>query len=171
MELLLKLFWLHYGNTAFGVSSLGIQNWQGFKGQLLSKWFFGVVDFLQKTNKNKSSRGIIVVKSNLFGFFFWRKLMTPKNHFEINWPLVQEFFFEKQIMHLKTMFSPDNRIQDFPCSSCNSRAERFLRSLNRVIYVWTTIRPITTIKLKSRLQALFQELLSRENLFFLRLQN
>ena len=30
MELLLKLFWLHYGNTAFGVSSLGIQNWQGF---------------------------------------------------------------------------------------------------------------------------------------------
>ena len=27
---------------------------QLFKGQLISKWFFGVVDFLQKTNKNKS---------------------------------------------------------------------------------------------------------------------
>ena len=25
-----------------------------FKGHLISKWFFGVVDFLQKTNENKS---------------------------------------------------------------------------------------------------------------------
>ena len=24
------------------------------KGQLISKWFFGVVDFLKKTNENKS---------------------------------------------------------------------------------------------------------------------
>ena len=34
------------------------------KGQLISKWFFGVVDFLQKPNENKSTWGIIVVKSN-----------------------------------------------------------------------------------------------------------
>ena len=26
----------------------------GTKGQIISKWFFGVFDFLQKTNKNKS---------------------------------------------------------------------------------------------------------------------
>ena len=36
------------------------------KGQLISKWFFGVVDFLQKTNENKSTWGIIVVKLNSF---------------------------------------------------------------------------------------------------------
>ena len=31
------------------------------KGQLISKWFFGVVNFLQKTNENKSTWGIIAV--------------------------------------------------------------------------------------------------------------
>ena len=36
------------------------------KGQIISKWFFGVFDFLQKTNENKSIRGIIVVKSHSF---------------------------------------------------------------------------------------------------------
>ena len=36
------------------------------KGQLISKRFFGVVDFLQKTNENKSIWGIIVVKLNSF---------------------------------------------------------------------------------------------------------
>ena len=40
-----------------------------FKGQLISKWFFWVVDFLQKTNENKSTWGIIVVKSNSFVHF------------------------------------------------------------------------------------------------------
>ena len=39
------------------------------KGQLISKWFFGVVDFLQKTNENKSTWGIIVVKTNFFVHF------------------------------------------------------------------------------------------------------
>ena len=29
--------------------------WLTTKGQLISKWFFGVVDFLQKTNENKST--------------------------------------------------------------------------------------------------------------------
>ena len=38
-------------------------NW-GIKGQIISKWFFGVFDFLQKTNENKSTWGIIVVESN-----------------------------------------------------------------------------------------------------------
>ena len=57
------------------------------KGQLISKCLFGVFDFFQKTNKIKLTWGIIVVKSNSF-VCFWRKSMTPKNHFEINWPLV-----------------------------------------------------------------------------------
>ena len=58
------------------------------KGQLISKWFFGVVDFLQKTNENKSTWGIIAVKSNSF-IRFLEEIDDPKNHFEINWPLEQ----------------------------------------------------------------------------------
>ena len=58
------------------------------KGQIMSKWLFGVFDFLQKTNENKSTWGIIVVKSNLF-LRFLEEIDDPKNHFEINWPLVR----------------------------------------------------------------------------------
>ena len=47
------------------------------KGQLISKCLFGVFNFLKKTNENKLTWGIIVVKSNLF-VHFWRKWMTPK---------------------------------------------------------------------------------------------
>ena len=54
-----------------------------YKGQLISKWFFGVVYFLQKTNKNKSTRGIIVVKSN-FLVHFLGDLRITKSPFEIN---------------------------------------------------------------------------------------
>ena len=57
------------------------------KGQLILKWFFGVIDFLQKTNENKLTWGIIVVKSNLFVRFL-EEIDVPKNNFEISWPLV-----------------------------------------------------------------------------------
>ena len=53
---------------------------------------FGVINFFQKTNENKSTWVIIVV-SRIRLFVFWRKSMTPKNHFEINWPLLWLKFF------------------------------------------------------------------------------
>ena len=56
------------------------------KGQIISKWFFDVFDFLQKTNENKSIRGIIVVKSNSFVRFL-EEVEDIKTPFEINWPL------------------------------------------------------------------------------------
>ena len=52
---------------------------------------FEVVDFLQKTNENKSTWGIIVVKSNSFVHFL-EEIDDPKNLFEINWPLAQTNF-------------------------------------------------------------------------------
>ena len=58
------------------------------KGQIISKWYFGVFDFLQKSNENKSTWGIIVVKSNCFVRFLEENEDT-KNHFEIIWPLVK----------------------------------------------------------------------------------
>ena len=56
------------------------------KGQIILKWFFGVFDFLQKTNKNKSIWGIIVVNSNSF-ICFLEEIEDIKTPFEINWPL------------------------------------------------------------------------------------
>ena len=56
------------------------------KGQLILKCLFDVFNFSQKTNKNKSTWGIIVVKLNFF-IHFLGGLRIPKIPFEINWPL------------------------------------------------------------------------------------
>ena len=58
------------------------------KGQIISKWFFGFFGFLQKTNENKSTWGIIVVKSNSFVHFL-EEIEDIKNPFEIIWPLAE----------------------------------------------------------------------------------
>ena len=62
------------------------------KGQLISKWFFGVVDFLQKTNKNRSTWGIIVVKLN--SFVHLEETSAWKNHFDFVWPLYTPDFYK-----------------------------------------------------------------------------
>ena len=54
------------------------------KGHLISKWFFRVVDFLQKMNENKSHSS----KNELIRSFL-QEIDEPWNHFEINWPLDQ----------------------------------------------------------------------------------
>ena len=57
------------------------------KGQSISKCLFGVFNFFQKTNKNKSTWGIIVVvKSNSFVCFL-EETSAWKNHFDFVWPL------------------------------------------------------------------------------------
>ena len=59
------------------------------KGQLISKCLFGVFNFIQKMNKNKSTWGITVVKSNLFVHFL-EETSAWKNHFDFVWPLRKE---------------------------------------------------------------------------------
>ena len=61
----------------FQADSIHIKKKFVCKGQIISKWFFGVFDFLQKMNENQSTWGIIVVKSNSF-VRFWRKSKTSK---------------------------------------------------------------------------------------------
>ena len=57
-----------------------------FKGQLISKWFFcSSISYKKQTNEFDFTTMIHQV--DLFSFVFWRKSTTPKNHFEINWPL------------------------------------------------------------------------------------
>ena len=69
---------IHFNEWSFRLD----QSWQTSnkiaKGQSISKWCFGVFDFFQKTNQNKSTWGIIVVKSNSFVHFLeessaWKK--------------------------------------------------------------------------------------------------
>ena len=60
------------------------------KGQIISKWFLGVFDFLQKMNENKSIWGIIVVKSNSF-IRFLEEIEDIKPPFEINRPLEMNY--------------------------------------------------------------------------------
>ena len=52
---------------------------KGIKGQLISKYVFGVFKFFHKTNENMSTWGIIVVKSNFFLFVFGRIEDTKKS--------------------------------------------------------------------------------------------
>ena len=63
------------------------------KGQIISKWFFGVFDFLQKTNENMLTLGIIVVKSNFFVGSL-EEIEDTKNPLKIVWPLtvISKFF-------------------------------------------------------------------------------
>ena len=55
-------FWFDFHRCLHGPSKIR----RHFKGQLILKWFFEVVDFLQKTNENKSHTS----KKELFRSFF-----------------------------------------------------------------------------------------------------
>ena len=55
------------------------------KGQKKSKWFF----LADVSSKKWTNEFYFTMKPqvDLFLFVFWRKLKTPKRHFEIKWPL------------------------------------------------------------------------------------
>ena len=55
------------------------------KGQVISKWFLG--SSISSKKRTKTRR--IVVKMNSFVRFL-DEIDDPKNHFEINWPLVKK---------------------------------------------------------------------------------
>ena len=57
------------------------------KGQLISKWFLGP-SLSSKQRTNQLDFTTVKPLVDLFSFVFWRKLTTPKNLLEINWPLV-----------------------------------------------------------------------------------
>ena len=71
---------LYQHNTNMNLKKVFVR-WS--KGELISKWFFEVVNFLQKTNKNNSHR----IKNEIICLFFGGN-RWPQNHYDINWPLV-----------------------------------------------------------------------------------
>ena len=62
--------------------------------------------FPPKNEKNKFYFTTMKPQVDLFSFIFWRKLKTPKRHFEINWPLKVIFINrEKNAMALLFLIS------------------------------------------------------------------
>ena len=58
---------------------------QRYKGHLISKWFIGVIDFLQKTNER--------IQLYYYENFFRRKSKESKKRFEIIWPLESQSLY------------------------------------------------------------------------------
>ena len=92
------------------MSEIKGDSWQEFnasswchpKGQLISKCLFGVFKFFQKTNENKSTWDIIVVKSDFFVRFL-EELRITKSPCKINWPLTKSYHLTKGLRHLHTI--------------------------------------------------------------------
>ena len=61
--------------------------WSITKGQTKSQQFFQA-DVPSKNRTNEFNFTSMIPQVDLFLFVFWKKLKTPKRHFEINWPLV-----------------------------------------------------------------------------------
>ena len=57
------------------------------KGQLISKGLFAILNSSKKRMK-QFDLTTMIPQVDLFSFVFWKKLKTPKRHFEINWPLI-----------------------------------------------------------------------------------
>ena len=98
------------------------------KGQLTSKCLFVVFNFFQNSNENKSTWGIIVVKSNSFVRFL-EETSAWKNHFEFVWPLVS------------TLISSRRVCIKFYCAVVKSRSFKNGFSINifrllEVLYSW-----------------------------------
>ena len=116
------------------------------KGQIISKWFFGAFDFLQKTNENKSIWGIIVVKSNSFVCFL-EEIEDIKNLFEMKWPLALPETWQF-VDHLTVLpHSSCQRscwmahIMNCTCVNCNkySNSNNYMTLTDRVIILSNSI--------------------------------
>ena len=74
-------------NSAILLQTCDVIGWLFFKGQLISKRLFGILNSPKKRTKNLTLL-LWYLRSTWFCSFFPMKLKTPKRLFEINWPLV-----------------------------------------------------------------------------------
>ena len=95
------------------------------KGQLISKCLFGVLNSYKKTNKNNSTWGTIVVRSN-FLVHSLEELKIPKRYFKINCPLAKGWkMYLQSTVHLRFYHST-------PLSTEDAKYKRDLR--NQIIH-------------------------------------
>ena len=90
------------------------------KGQKKLKLFFQV-DVSSKKRMNEFYFTTMKPLVDLFSFVFWKKLMTPKRHSEINWPLVVHSAAES-FSHANNWTVWKASIQNFPLLSKNFKA-------------------------------------------------
>ena len=78
------IFW--WGRVNFMVNRQLDDLFKDINGQTKSIWFFQA-NISSKKRTKEFDFTTMIPQVDLFSFVFWRKSMTPKNHFEINWPL------------------------------------------------------------------------------------
>ena len=86
------------------------------KGQLVSKCIFGVFNFLQKTNENKSTWGFIVQSNLVVRNVLIRNKLVLRNPFP--WPIVNLLHKDKEHLVLMNNFRVTKKflITKFDCS-------------------------------------------------------
>ena len=96
-----KIMKLIYGTTE---SLLNSNIWKLFtrKCQTNLKWFLQANSFSKKT---------IFLLVDLISFIFWKKVKTPKRHFEINWPLWM--YFLRWSVTIEIDMLSNNDLQNF----------------------------------------------------------
>ena len=67
--------------TLLKVATIGL-TWKIWKGQLILK------ANCQAVNSSKKQMNSFLQVCDVISFVFWKKLKTPKRHFEIIWPLI-----------------------------------------------------------------------------------
>ena len=110
----------HNGVKIFVISHLNLVT---PKGQLISK------ANCQAVNSSKKRTNSFLLLCDVFSFIFWKKLKTPKRHFEIIWPLkvgqtiykiksefwVVTLFFEINVLFLLSCRRKTIKIRLFSC--------------------------------------------------------
>ena len=79
------------------------------KGQTKSKWFFQA-KVSSKKRTNEFYFTTMIPHFDLFSFVFWKKLKTPKIHFEINGPLDKRIY-ELTVLCIFGVYSPSYRME------------------------------------------------------------
>ena len=112
--------------------------------------------FLQGMNERIRLYNYMIPQVYLFSIVFWRKMKTPKWHFEINWPLAQDFkkdlrafdnvseniylrlfiynTSKKKMLNLELEFA---KLEN--CSCCGQRQEVSLATTTNKANIWSFI--------------------------------
>ena len=114
------------------------------KGQTKLNWLFQ--QMFPPKDKQTNSTTTMIPQVNLFLFSFWRKLKTPKRHFEINWPLSNVKTKWKKKLLISEAFSEDMNfmllLSNFLYTFCPLNNQVFFVSNDQVHSLYLFLYPI-----------------------------
>ena len=91
--------------------------------------------FLQKRT-NKFNFITMIPQVDLFLFIFWRKLMKPKRHFKINWPLALQTYFCDVKGHSSSRKSSHNIHHIHSPNWCMDHLSKVFPFVNKIQPYW-----------------------------------